>query len=98
MIIANRWDMFWKIHSQEREDCVGRAYSESFIDLFNHMFNFSRFERATIAEIKDHEWCKGELPTYTEVADESKRRKDMVDGCDLENEEPIPKHMPGEIK
>ena len=72
MIMGNREDLFWKLHSKNKPE---NFYSESFMQLVTSLFAYSPMERPSLAEIKAHEWYNGPIPTAEEVKDEFDRRK-----------------------
>lgn len=92
-IVANRVDMFWKIHAKKKAGGMD-FFNSSFIDLINAMFAFESIERASLAEIRSHEWCQGPVATKEEILSEFTKRKEILESEALDNDDPIPDHSP----
>lgn len=77
LIVNQKWDTFWKYHIKGKPS--PNFFSEEFKSLIKSMFDYEPTNRLTIAQIKEHPWYKGPLPTYDEVKEEFTRRKEIND-------------------
>ena len=67
-------DKFWDFHSKNKPN--GSDYfSDEFKDLVTLMLQYDKFHRPSVAEIKEHPWWKGPVPTAEEIKQEFANRK-----------------------
>ncbi len=79
-------DGYWKII----EPKLNIQLSKEFKSLLNSIFTYDPDKRATIDEIFEHEWLKGNLPTNEELIKELESRKKEVQTLkELEMEEQV---------
>lgn len=65
-ICANRADIFWKAHSNNKPG--GAAFfSDSFKDMITSMLAFDPANRLTMAQVKAHPWYNGDVATIEEI-------------------------------
>ena len=88
-ISANRLDVFWKAHSLNEENGID-FISDSLKDLISSMLAFDPVHRPSLAEIKEHEWYNGPVPTYEEIKEEFIKRKHELDLGNLQDGSPLP--------
>ena len=93
LVCANRLDLFWKFHSRSKEGGLG-FFSEEFISLMSCMLQLDPNHRPSISEIKSHPWYNGEIATVEEVKEEFAKRKAMLDGQAIDNDQPEPTAQP----
>jgi serine/threonine protein kinase len=72
LIMGNRVDLFWKLHSKNK---APGFYSDNLIDLMSSIFAYSPLERPSLAEIKASNWYNECVPSYEEIKDEFEYRK-----------------------
>lgn len=91
-ICKNRYDVFWKLHRKIlTKKKLDLEFSEAFIDLISWMLNPDPVCRPSLAEIKEHEWCQGYVPSKYEVRDEFKTRTQIIEDAEEEQKnQPIP--------
>jgi len=75
LIMGNREDLFWKIHSKGKPKGY---YSKSFKEFILWLLAYNPMERPSLAEIKAHEWYNGPMPTPEEIKDEFDQRKAIL--------------------
>lgn len=92
-ISANRVDLFWKLHSRNKPGGLD-FFSESFRDLITSMLSFDPTHRPSLAEIKEHPWYTGEVPTYEDVKMEFMSRKAKLDSENMQDDAPMPSGAP----
>lgn len=76
LLCANRADLFWRAHSKNKP--VG-FFSESFMHLITAMLQFDPAQRPTMAEVLQHDWLQGEMPTLEQIQHEFVQRKACID-------------------
>lgn len=82
LIMGNRPDLFWKLHEANKP---ANFYSKEFKDIMTLMLAHDPLQRPSIAEIRNHEWCSGPIPTSDEIKEEFSVRNDLLA---LENYKP----------
>ena len=82
LIMGNRPDLFWKLHEANKP---ANFYSKEFKDIMTLMLAHDPLQRPSIAEIRNHEWCNGPIPTSDEIKEEFSVRNDLLA---LENYKP----------
>ncbi len=82
MIYNREWSKYWEALIAKRGNS---NLSEEFKNLIESCFDYNFNKRPTIAQIKEHPWYNGTVPSYEEVFLEMKRRKDITD--DLKRKE-----------
>lgn len=92
-ISANRFDLFWKLHSRNKPGGL-EFFSEEFRDLITLMLSFNPIERPSLAEIVEHPWCKGETPSYEEIKEEFQQRKEQLEAENMQSDAPMPSGAP----
>jgi len=75
LIMGNRQDLFWAIHSKNKPEGY---YSKSLKDLINWLFSYNPMERPSIAEIMTHEWLCCPVPTQEEIREAFELRKSLL--------------------
>ena len=75
-ICAKKWPIYWKYHYRNKP-AGDKFFSEEFKDLMQHMLAYDAAERITLAQIREHPWMKGPVPSYEEVYEECKVRKEI---------------------
>jgi len=75
-IAANRIDLFWKVHLTKNKGYF--EVSEELQDLISGMLSYFPIERPSIAEIRQHKWCKGDLPSKEELKEEFEKRYKII--------------------
>lgn len=88
-ISANRVDLFWKLHSRNKPGGL-EFFSESFRDLITSMLSFDPTHRPSLAEIKEHPWYNGTVPTYEEIKEEFTQRKMALEEENMQDDAPLP--------
>lgn len=63
-IINRQYDKFWKEFEKRRGK---NFFSPDFKDLIQKMLAFDTTERASIVQIAEHPWIKGEIPIFNEL-------------------------------
>jgi serine/threonine protein kinase len=66
LVLANRWDLFWKFHSRSKEDGLD-FWGKELIDLISLMLMPDATMRPSIAEVLTHPWFEGETMSKSEV-------------------------------
>ena len=74
LICTNKHQDFWTVHQAARSE----PYSSEFKDLMNGLLAFDPVQRPSLAEIKNHPWYLGELPTREEIVAEFGERYEQV--------------------
>ena len=65
-VCANRADIFWKAHSNNKPN--GAAFfSDDFKDLITSMLQFDPSKRLSMAQVKAHPWYNGDVATIEEI-------------------------------
>lgn len=78
LICANRPELFWKAHSRNKPG--GEAFfPEEFKALITQMLQLDATHRPSLAEIKSSAWYNGDIVTLTDIQEEFKKRKSMID-------------------
>ena len=77
-IIANRVDLFWKVHLKKLKS-KNIELSKELIILLTYMLSYDPIERASLAEIRQQEWCQEPAATNEEVIDEFTRRFEIIE-------------------
>lgn len=72
LLMGNREDLFWLTHSRNKPD---NYYSPGFKDMIQWLFAYNPMERPSIAEIMEHEWYKGPVPSHKDVIQIIEQRK-----------------------
>jgi len=90
---ANRADLFWKLHSRNKPGGLD-FFSENFVDLITSMLSFDPTHRPSLAEVKEHPWYTGPVPTYEEVKEEFLKRKATLDEQNMQDDAPLPTGAP----
>jgi len=76
-LAGKRGDIFWRTHCKNKEG--GEAFfSEEFKDLMESMLKLEPSHRATIQDVLEHPWMKGEVPALEKVIAEFSRRDIVV--------------------
>jgi serine/threonine protein kinase len=76
-LAANRCDIFWRVHSKNKEN--GEAYySNELKNLIQGMLSLDANQRPTIAEIAGHPWMQLPVPTEEEIINEFKDRQRII--------------------
>ena len=88
-ISANRVDLFWKLHSRNKPSGL-EFFSSEFRDLITSMLAFDPTHRPSLAEIKEHPWFTGPVPSYEEIKSEFEARKAKLDEEMMQDEAPLP--------
>jgi len=92
-IIANRTDLFWKIH-QKKSKCEKGLVSKNLMEMINFMLAFDPIERASLSEIRQHPWCQEPSALQDEIVEEFTKRLKFIEQEALNNDKPIPSSMP----
>lgn len=77
LIAASRAEIFWQAHSEAENGTD--IYSAEFKDLFEKMMSLNPSNRPTVAQILEHPWLAGPVPTTAEIVADFTRRKEAVD-------------------
>lgn len=88
-ISANRSDLFWKLHSRNKPGGLD-FFSESFRDLITMMLEFDPTHRPSLAEVKEHPWYTGTVPSYEEIKEEFNKRKARLEEENMTEDAPMP--------
>lgn len=88
-IIANRQDLFWKLHYRNKPGGL-EFFSEDFRNLVTQLLSYDPVHRPSLAEIKSHPWYTAEVPTYDEISEEFAIRKEKLDEENMQDNEEIP--------
>ena len=75
-ICAKKWPVYWKYHTRSKP-AGDKFFSNEFKDLAQKMFALEPSDRITLAGIREHPWVKGPVPSYEEVFDECKLRREV---------------------
>lgn len=94
LISTNRVDVFWKVHTKRKEGGLD-YFSEEFRDLVASMLAYNPHERPSLAEIKEHPWYKGPVPTKDEITEEFNERSRMLAAANNQEDQAIPDHSAG---
>ncbi len=62
LICTNKHEEFWQTHSRDKPE-KSKFYSKEFKQLMNGLLSFDPVQRPSLAEIKNHAWYKGKMPT-----------------------------------
>ena len=83
-LAANRADIFWKNHCQNKEN--GDAFfSEEFKQIIQGMLQLDPSHRPSIPDIREHPWMKGPMPTKEQILQEFSKR-DLIVKKTIEDE------------
>lgn len=86
-ILENNFKQFWeKFIKQNGSDL---SFSESFMDLMNTILNSEPIQRATLAEIKSHEWYLGDVLTMDQLREEMTKRTVIKEALRIKIQENI---------
>lgn len=88
-IVANRIDLFWKIHLKKMSK-QNIKLSSSLIELLSFLLAYDPIERASLAEIKELEWCKLPAATRSDITDEFTKRIQLIESAN-QQDLPLPK-------
>lgn len=91
LIMGNRQDIFWKVHSKNKPD---KYYSKSLKEFISWLLSFNPMERPSLAEIKTQEWYNGPIPSSDIVKEEFKWRKLELTKENYQPEHKIPTGKP----
>ena len=72
-IVDNKWDTFWKYHSQNKPNGI-QFFSSRFKELMESLLNANPKKRMPVADIKNHPWYQGTVASASEVITECKKR------------------------
>ncbi len=88
-ISANRSDLFWKLHSRNKPSGM-EFFSPEFRELISQMLSFDPVHRPSLAEVRESDWYKGEVPTYEEIKEEFNQRKATLDQEAMQEDQAYP--------
>ena len=91
LIMGNRQDIFWKVHSKGKAD---NFYSKSLRQFVSWLLSFNPMERPSLAEIKEQEWYNGLMPTTEEIKEEFSMRKAVLNNENYQPDSKIPTGKP----
>jgi serine/threonine protein kinase len=77
LIAAGRAELFWQAHAEAEQGTD--IYSAEFKDLFQKMMTLNPAQRPTTAEVLQHPWMTGAVPSYDQIKVEFTQRKQLVD-------------------
>jgi hypothetical protein len=79
LLAANRADLFWKAHAQDKPGGLD-FFPKSFQEMITAMLSYDPSHRPSIAEIKACDWYNsGSTATLTEIQSEFQKRKDIIE-------------------
>ena len=86
-LASNRADLFWKTHCKNKPG-KEEFFSEDFKSLVQSMLQLESVQRPSIADVINHPWMTGEVPTQEQIIEQFKeRQKAVVANIEAEKEE-----------
>mmetsp|Transcript_507 Transcript_507/g.445 ORF Transcript_507/g.445 Transcript_507/m.445 type:complete len:315 (-) Transcript_507:255-1199(-) len=89
LIRMNQYNSFWKVHTRKKERGLD-FFSEDFRSLFMSMVAHNPVERPSLAEIKEHPWFKGPVPSHEDVVAEFQKRIEIYEASLIQMDQPVP--------
>lgn len=91
LLSTNRVDVFWKVHTKRKPGGL-EFFSTEFMDLITGMLAYSPHERPSLAEIKNHPWYNGPLPTPEQITEEFDNRANTLAAANNQEDEAMPEY------
>ena len=73
-LAQNRADLFWKTHSRKKPG-KDEFFSEDFKSLVQSMLSLDPVDRLSMADVMNHPWMQGEVPTQEQIIEQFKQRQ-----------------------